>query len=119
MVVAIVGSRKWPFPEVITNLLHELCRTHPGFRVVTGGARGADRIAEQWCREWGIPVKVYHADWELWGDDAGFVRNQYIVDDADVLYAFQLNRSSGTQDSVNKARIKGIPCHVTEALLHD
>lgn len=118
MVVAVVGSRDWPFPEAVHRLLHDLCRHAPGFRVVTGGARGVDRVAEQWCREWGIPVKVHRADWDLWGDEAGFIRNQYIVDEADVMYAFQLNRSSGTQDSVNKARAKGIECHVTEALTH-
>lgn len=38
-----------------------------------------------------------------------YVRNQDVVDVADELLAFQENASGGTQDTVNRARAKGIP----------
>jgi hypothetical protein len=38
-----------------------------------------------------------------------YLRNQDVVDVADELLAFQVNASSGTQDTVEKARLKGIP----------
>ena len=38
-----------------------------------------------------------------------YLRNQDVVDVADELLAFQVNASSGTQDTVDKARLKGIP----------
>jgi hypothetical protein len=40
---------------------------------------------------------------------AYYLRNQDVVDAADELLAFQVNASSGTQDTVDKARLKGIP----------
>jgi hypothetical protein len=41
-----------------------------------------------------------------------YLRNQDVVDAADELLAFQVNASSGTQDTVDKARMKGIPVAV-------
>jgi hypothetical protein len=38
-----------------------------------------------------------------------YLRNQDVVDVADQLLAFQVNASGGTQDTVDKARLKGIP----------
>ena len=38
-----------------------------------------------------------------------YLRNQDVVDVADELLAFQVNASGGTQDTVNRARAKGIP----------
>jgi hypothetical protein len=43
---------------------------------------------------------------------AYYVRNQDVVDAADELLAFQVNASAGTQDTVDKARRKGIPVAV-------
>ena len=40
------------------------------------------------------------------------LRNQDVVDAADELLAFQVNASAGTQDTVDKARMKGIPVAV-------
>lgn len=37
-----------------------------------------------------------------------YLRNQDVIDVADELLAFQVNASSGTQDTVDKARVKGI-----------
>jgi uncharacterized phage-like protein YoqJ len=41
-----------------------------------------------------------------------YLRNQDVVDAADELLAFQVNASAGTQDTVDKARLKGIPVAV-------
>lgn len=41
-----------------------------------------------------------------------YLRNQDVVDAADELLAFQVNASAGTQDTVDKARLKGIPVSV-------
>ena len=41
-----------------------------------------------------------------------YLRNRDVVDAADELLAFQVNASAGTQDTVDKARMKGIPVAV-------
>ena len=43
-----------------------------------------------------------------------FARNSLIVELADELMAFQVNKSAGTQDTIDKARLKGIPVSVRE-----
>lgn len=41
-----------------------------------------------------------------------FDRITHIVEASDELYAFQVNGSEGTQDTINKAKVKGIPVTV-------
>jgi hypothetical protein len=41
-----------------------------------------------------------------------YLRNQDVVNVADELVAFQVNASGGTQDTVDRARLKGIPVTV-------
>jgi len=38
-----------------------------------------------------------------------YLRNQDVVNVADELLAFQVNGTAGTQDAVDKARLKGTP----------
>ena len=59
-----------------------------------------------------IDIKLYikyigfPADWNKFGKSAGFIRNQQIVDNSDIIIAFQLNKSKGTQDTINKAKLQ-------------
>ena len=109
-VVAIVGSRDWPFPEQVEKAVRDLLAKHgTRLHIVSGGARGVDRYAVELARDLGIGYTVHKPDWDLWGWSAGFVRNQYIVDDAHEMVAFHLRNSKGTRDSVAKAHVKGIP----------
>ena len=41
-----------------------------------------------------------------------YMRSQDVADAADELLAFHVNASAGTQDTVDKARMKGIPVSV-------
>jgi hypothetical protein len=41
--------------------------------------------------------------------DTYYLRNTEVVSASDELLAFQVNKSSGTKDTIDKARAKGIP----------
>lgn len=41
-----------------------------------------------------------------------YERNSDIIDVSDELYAFQVNKSLGTQDTIDKAKKKGLPVHI-------
>lgn len=43
--------------------------------IVSGGARGADRLGERYARERDYNLKVFNADWEKKGRRAGMIRN--------------------------------------------
>jgi hypothetical protein len=38
-------------------------------------------------------------------DESYFARNSWIIESCDEVYAFQVNKSKGTQDTINKAKL--------------
>jgi hypothetical protein len=77
--------------------------------VITGGADGADTLAEEWARFHSYEVVTKEPDWDRHGEKAGLIRNSEIIALADLLVAFPTKKSRGTWDTVNKAKKKGIP----------
>ena len=108
--VAIVGSRDYPFLDMVDEVL-----VMTGLvRVVSGGARGVDRRAEDAARRLGYPEPlVFKPKWKRPGGktnmNAGKERNTVIINNADYVIAFWNGRSRGTLDSITKARRKGLP----------
>lgn len=100
MKIAIVGSREFSDWSLITRYVNDLPADSV---IVSGGARGADRTAEQAARMRGLQVEIYPAQWDAYGNGAGFIRNQQIVDAADRVVAFWDGQSRGTRDTLRKA----------------
>ena len=82
--------------------------------IVSGGAKGADSLAAAIARAIGLPLIEHPPDWDKHGKAAGFVRNQLIVQDADVLVAFfgPGDETKGTNHTIRMARKKRIPVHI-------
>ena len=76
--------------------------------VITGGASGADNMAERWASEHSIRLDVYRADWKTHGRAAGPIRNQRMLDHGkpDMVLAFPGGR--GTADMVRRALAAGV-----------
>jgi hypothetical protein len=72
--------------------------------IVSGGARGADRLGERWAKENHASMKQFPADWDRLGKRAGFVRNEQMAKYADSLIAFWDSKSAGTGHMINLAR---------------
>jgi hypothetical protein len=110
-VIGIIGSRRRNSKEDL-----ELCRKEflhiyeeGEDSLVSGGCpKGGDRFCEIFAKEYGIPIKIHYADWEKYGKSAGFKRNTYIAEDADVLICVVApDRAGGTEDTVKKAQKMG------------
>lgn len=105
--VAIIGSRDYPAPHLVGRAVAVLIQLlGTDWLLVSGGARGPDRLGEQRARDAGVPTKVFKADWSQ-GKRAGFDRNTDIVAQADLVIAFWDGSSSGTWDSIQKAKKMG------------
>jgi hypothetical protein len=65
--------------------------------IVSGKARGADTIAEEWADERGHGFEGYAADWARHGKSAGSIRNQQMLDTG-IDLAVQFPGGSGTAD---------------------
>lgn len=103
MKVVIAGSRNFTNYALMCDVMSRLPSELEITEVVSGCARGADKLGERWAAEHNIPVKCFPADWETYGKKAGPIRNQQMADYADVLVAFPLKGSIGTKDMIYKA----------------
>ena len=111
--LAVVGSRTFNAVEVVRA--HLQARLPTVVEIVSGGARGADTLAELVAVELGVPCVVLPADWRRWGRGAGPRRNAEIAARADAVLAFvdqPLDRCRGTRDVVERFRRAGKPVEV-------
>lgn len=72
-------------------------------QIVSGGARGADRLGERYAIERYIGVKRFPADWDKYGYSAGPRRNKQMADYGDYLVAFWDGKSKGTRNMIDQA----------------
>lgn len=99
-VLAVVGSRT--FNDY--SYLKEKLLLHKPKRIISGGAEGADSLAQRFCKEFGLPILIFYPDWKTYNKSAGMIRNSLIVNECEELVAFPVNNSKGTADSIRKAR---------------
>ena len=101
--VAVIGSRTFDNYKLLKETLDSLKID----LIVSGGAKGADSLAEQYAKENGIETIIHQAEWEKFGRKAGPIRNEYIIRDSDIVVAFWNGKSTGTYHSINLAKKAG------------
>lgn len=104
--IIVTGSRDWDKSNYIYSLLHSL---DPDL-LIQGGARGADKIAYDWCKLTGCEVITVNANWKKLGKRAGMLRNIQMLElypDSE-LHAFLRDASKGTLGCVFAAKERGM-----------
>lgn len=101
MRLAIIGSRSF---DDYALMAKELNSIHKIELIVSGGARGADSLAEKYAREKKIPTTIFKPDWNKYGRAAGMIRNKLIIESSDAVIAFWDGISPGTANSIQRAR---------------
>lgn len=96
MKLGVIGSRDFDDYELLKLKLDAIKDLT---EIVSGGARGADKLAEFYGKVNGIKVTIFLPDWSK-GKSAGFTRNTQIIEYSDQILAFW----GGTLDSIDKAR---------------
>ena len=76
--------------------------------VVSGTARGADRLGERWAVNHGVHVVQMPANWDEDGKAAGYRRNERMARYATHLVAFWNGESRGTKHMIDIARREGL-----------
>jgi predicted polyphosphate/ATP-dependent NAD kinase len=77
--------------------------------IITGGATGADAVAESWARAQQVPLVVVPARWRVLGRAAGPTRNQFMLDWLEPVEVVAFPGGDGTADMVTRARAAGVP----------
>jgi hypothetical protein len=117
MKILVCGSRDFSYSDDIVSFLDYFpkckCTT-----VITGYARGADKLASECAKMMGMTVHDYPANWIVCNYAAGILRNQKMLDSEHVascpinvcayfVYPKKLEESKGTFDMVTRCQNAG------------
>jgi len=101
MNIAVIGSRTFDDYDLLVKVLDPYLLSVT--RIVSGGAKGADKLAEQYAKANNLDILVFVPDWQALGKRAGFLRNIKIIDNCDLVVAFWDGKSKGTRHSLDYA----------------
>jgi predicted GTPase len=112
--IIIAGGRDFDNYEVLKktldHLLSKIVDTHE-IIIVSGAARGADKLGEKYANERGFKIDSHPANWDL-GKGAGFIRNSQMAEAADACVIFWDGVSSGSAHMVKTAQKKRLPLRI-------
>jgi len=106
----IAGSRSITDPQLVAKAVAESGFTITS--VVSGGARGIDRLGEAWATDHTIAITRFPAEWTRYGRSAGYRRNEVMAVHADALLAIWDGHSPGTRHMIDTARDHGLTVFV-------
>lgn len=114
MNLGVVGSRGFNDYTTLKESLEVLLHLYPIAAIVSGGARGADSLAEQFADEYGLKKIIYLPDVETYYPfvRAARERNIQIVKDSDLVVAFWDCISTGTKHTINVCKALKKECIV-------
>ncbi|MCI0617999.1 DUF2493 domain-containing protein [bacterium] len=115
MKVIIAGSRSITRIELVEKAIRD-----SGFsisEVISGGARGVDKLAIEWAVQHKIRVKSFIPNWEKFGRSAGFRRNIEMAEYAEALIAVWDTISKGTKHMIETAQHHSLPCYVLQVVI--
>lgn len=113
--VIIAGTRTFDVYSLLCSFCDK-CLSRKGqthdIVIVSGTARGADRLGERYAYDRGYGIKRFPADWRNNGKAAGIIRNTDMANYADALIAFWDGQSKGTLNMIETAKRKGLSVRI-------
>lgn len=111
VVFGVTGGRRFTDEKFVWDCLTDfMVQSGPLAVMINGMAReGVDLFAYNWANRVGLDVREFPADWDRYGEAAGPIRNQEMIDlnpDMEVLLVFP--GGSGTRDMTKRCRKAGI-----------
>ena len=109
--VIIAGGREFTDYSLLRRICDQMLSgliANSEVTIVSGGARGVDRLGERYARERDIDLIVMNADWDTYGKSAGYRRNQDMSHVATHLIAFWDGNSRGTKHMIDIAKKDGL-----------
>ena len=107
MKIIIAGSRNFNDYNLLKSSCDNLLTQFTNIEIVSGTARGADKLGERYAREKGYSIKQFPANWNL-GKSAGYIRNAEMAQYADMLIAFWDGTSKGTKHMIDLANKRSL-----------
>ena len=109
--VIVAGSREYTDYKTLAATLDKLLTHKLPVTIVSGTARGTDRMGEAYAIERKLPLLRFPANWR-YGKQAGRLRNAQMAEEAHALIAFWDGKSPGTAHMIKIAKDKGLAVRV-------
>lgn len=106
--VIIAGGRDFNDYTKLKEFCDKVLINQTEIEIVSGGAKGSDRLGEQYAKDKGYSLKIFKADWDKYGKGAGMLRNTDMANYADALIVFWDGESKGTKNMLKQAKGKGL-----------
>lgn len=111
--VIVAGGREFNDYILLEEKLDKiLSKRLPDVEIVSGTARGADKLGESYAHKNKLHIKQFPADWNKYGKAAGPRRNKQMAEYADACIVFWDGKSKGTKSMINLANEQGIPIRI-------
>lgn len=100
MKIAVIGSRNLTVKDLKQYLPENVTE------IVSGGAAGIDSCAREYARANGMKLTEFFPNYEKYGRRAPIMRNDLIIDYADMVLAFWDGSSRGTKYVIESCKKK-------------
>lgn len=104
MKLIIAGSRSFSDYNLLKHKLDHLLQNQTKIEIVSGTAKGADRLGERYAKEKGYQLTRFPADWQKHGKKAGYLRNEQMAKSATHAVIFWDGQSKGTNHMIKLAQ---------------
>ncbi len=106
MRVLVCGGRDYNNYDKICEVLDK----HKSniYCIIHGAAKGADYLAQTWALVNFVLNIPYHAEWKKYGNKAGPIRNQRMIDEGHPNLVIAFPGGKGTADMVRRAKANKI-----------
>ena len=123
--IIVAGSREFKNYDLLRDTLmdyldfiddKDVVHNPSQVKFISGTAKGADTLGEQFAYTYEYDVIRFPADWNTYGKSAGYRRNaemaKYASEAYGVLFAFWDGQSRGTKHMIDLAKRYGLEIHV-------
>lgn len=108
--VLCCGGRNYNDQAFVDLKLDELRSTRAEkIAIIHGGARGADACCDSYGRRRGLPVAVVDANWNIYGNSAGPMRNGWMIELFNPQLVVAFPGGDGTANMIARAKAFSIP----------
>lgn len=103
MKVIIAGGRDFTNYELLKEFCDSIL-TDTNYEIVSGNAKGADKLGERYSTERNLKLSLFPANWNKYGKAGGMIRNKEMAEYGDMLIAFWDQESRGTKNMIDIAK---------------
>lgn len=111
----VAGGRDFNDARLLSNTLFALAEevgADVGIELISGMARGADRLAYEFAKMHNVVCHEFPANWDKYGKSAGYRRNEEMAKFADMALVFWDGKSRGTGHMIDSMQRMNKPVQV-------